>query len=150
MGSEMCIRDSQYTSTVGLWLLLDFPACAGTPPSPRAATPSPSESSDDDGTAALPAAPVVVCSCTPPDLVPRVGGWSSSQAAHREQGPVPIRSPVKLHRSVLSFHLECLQAPGDQPRLQCSLWVNVFHVMYYWSPTGRDKAERPREHHTQA
>ena len=37
------------------------------PPSLRAATLSPSESSDDGGTAALPAAPSVVADCSPPD-----------------------------------------------------------------------------------
>ena len=35
-------------------------------------------------------------------LLPRARGWSSSQPAHREQGPVSISSPMKLHRSLLS------------------------------------------------
>ena len=47
------------TLVVGLHLLLYLPAFAGIPPTLRAATPSPSESSDDGGTAALHAAPVV-------------------------------------------------------------------------------------------
>ena len=49
-----------YIPIAGLQLLLYFAASAGIPPSPRAATPSsPSESSDDGSTAALPAAPSV-------------------------------------------------------------------------------------------
>ena len=47
------------TLVAGLHLLLYLPAFAGIPPSLRAATPSPSESSDDGGTAALHAAPAV-------------------------------------------------------------------------------------------
>ena len=54
-----------YTPIAGLQLLLYFPASAGIPPSLRAATPSPSESSDDGGTAALPAAPPVGGHCPP-------------------------------------------------------------------------------------
>ena len=46
------------TPIAGIQLLLYFPASTGIPPSLRAATPSPSESSDD-GTAALHAAPAV-------------------------------------------------------------------------------------------
>ena len=47
------------TLVAGLHLQLYLPAFAGIPPSLRAATPSPSESSDDGGTAALHAAPAV-------------------------------------------------------------------------------------------
>ena len=35
-------------------------------------------------------------------LVPRARCWSSSQPAHREQDPVPISSPMKLHRSLIA------------------------------------------------
>ena len=55
------------TLVVGLHLLLYLPAFAGIPPSLRAATPSPSESSDDGGTAALPATLSVGGDCFPPD-----------------------------------------------------------------------------------
>ena len=47
------------TLVAGLHLLLYLPAFAGIPPFLRAATPSPSESSDDGGTAAHHAAPAV-------------------------------------------------------------------------------------------
>ena len=84
-------------------LLLYFPASAGILPSLRAATPPPLESSDggmvqhssmlhrrwaaNDALRTL--------------LVPRLRCWSSSQPAHREQGPAPISSTMKLHRSLL-------------------------------------------------
>ena len=48
-----------HAPVVGLWLLLYIPASAGISPSLRAATPSPSESSDNGGTASLSAAPAV-------------------------------------------------------------------------------------------
>ena len=52
-------RRAHYTPIAGLQLLLYFPPSAGIPPSLRPATPSPSESSDDGGTAALLATPSV-------------------------------------------------------------------------------------------
>ena len=56
-----------FSPIAALQLLLYLPDSAGIPPSPRAATPSPSESSVDGGAAALPAAPSVGGDRSPPD-----------------------------------------------------------------------------------
>ena len=59
-------------------------------------------------------------------LLPQVRGWSSPQAAHREQGPVPTASPMKLRRSQLlqSVH---------KPQSICS--ERRADVVYYRSPS---------------
>ena len=44
-------------------------------------------------------------------LVARIRGWSSSQPAHREQGLVPLSSPIKLHRSLLFFSSRVFVSP---------------------------------------
>ena len=123
-----------------------FPASADIPPSLRADTPSPSESSDDGGTAVLPVTPSVWLAIDPhrTPLVPRARCWSSSQPAHREQGPDPMFSPTKLLRSLLSYSslfVSSLQS-AFTPRQSTDRW---FSCLDYWSPQVRDKEERRDE-----
>ena len=68
-------------------------------------------------------------------LVPRARCWSSSQPAHREQGPAPISSPMKLHRSLLFASSRVFVSPVQSARLPGSPRINGFHV-FNWSPTG--------------
>jgi len=75
-------------------------------------------------------------------LVLRARGWSASQPAHREQGPVPISSPMKLNRSVLIL-LECSYVPCNLPSLPGSLRIYGFHILIISLPQGRDKDRWP-------
>ena len=132
-----------YIPIAGLQLLLYFPASAGIPPSLRAATPSPSESSDDGDTAALPAAHSVGGDRSPPDspCAPRSMlvfiSTSSSRArlcsnilAH-EAAPGPtLRASARVFASPVQSALL-----PDSPR------IDGIHVLIIGLPQGRGEEE---------
>ena len=135
------------TPIAGLQLLLYFPASAGILPSLRAATLPPSESSDGGVVqhSSMPHRRWVAIDAHRTLLVPRLRCWSSSQPAHREQGPAPISSPMKLHRSPLSSSSGVFVSPVPSALLQGSPRLNGFHVLDYRSHRVGNKAECPKE-----
>ena len=127
------------------WRAAVLPNLAGIPPSLRAATPSPSARSDDGGTAALHAArrwmPTGLSLCLALDYA----GLHLSQLAHREQGPAPISSPMKLHRSLLFASCRVFVNPVQPALLPGSPRIDGFHSLDYRSHRVGNKAECPKE-----
>ena len=74
-------------------------------------------------------------------LVPRARCWSSSQPAHREQGPAPISSPMKLHRSLLFASSRVFVSPVQPALLPGSPRIDSFHVLTIGLPQGKDKQD---------
>ena len=136
------------TLVAGLHLLLYLPAFAGIPPSLRAATPSPSESSDDGGTAALHAAPVgrrLMPTGLSLCLAFDDAGLHLNQLPHREQGPALKSAPMKLLRSLLFASSRVLVSPVQPALLPASPRIDGFHSLDYRSHRVGHKAECPKE-----
>ena len=75
-------------------------------------------------------------------LVPHARCWSSSsQPARREQGPAPISSPMKPHRSLLFASCRVFVSPVQPALLPGSSRLDGFHVLIIGLPQGRDKEE---------
>ena len=74
-------------------------------------------------------------------LVSRARCWSSSQPSPREQGPVPISSPMRLHRSLLFASSRVFVSPVQPALLPGSPRIDSFHVLTIGLPQGRDKEE---------
>ena len=74
-------------------------------------------------------------------LCPALKCWSSSQPAHREQGPAPIFSPMKLHRSLLFASSGVFVSLVQPALLPGSPRIDGFHVLIIGLPQGRDKEE---------
>ena len=74
-------------------------------------------------------------------LCPALECWSSSQPAPREQGPVPISSPMRLHRSLLFASSRVFVSPVQPALLPGSPRIDSFHVLTIGLPQGRDKEE---------
>ena len=79
-------------------------------------------------------------------LVPRVRGWSSSQPAHRAQGPVLISSwYMKLHRSLLIASSRVFVSSVQSALLPGSPRIHGFRVLIIGLPQGRGKEESLRD-----
>ena len=74
-------------------------------------------------------------------LVPRLRCWSSSQPAHREQGPAPISSPMKLHRSLLFASSRVFVSPVQPALLPDSPRTDGFRVLIIGLPQGINKED---------
>ena len=72
-------------------------------------------------------------------LVPRARCWSSF--ARREQGPAPISSPMKPHRSLLVASARMFVSPVQSALLPGSPHMDGFHVLIIGLPQGRDKGD---------
>ena len=125
-----------YTPIAGLQLLLYFPASAWIPLSQRVATPSPWESSEDGGTAALPTAPAVGGDRSPPDspcasrsrlvCIPT----SSSRARPCSNILAHEAEPERTYSSrVFVRPMQSALTPGQST----NIW---FSYIDHWSPTG--------------
>ena len=85
---------------------------------------------------------------TGPPLCPALECWSSSQPAPREQRPVPISSPMKLHRSLLfasSRDSRVFVSPVQPALFPGSPRTDGFHRLDYRSHRVGNKAECPKE-----
>ena len=74
-------------------------------------------------------------------LCPALECWYSFQPAPREQGPAPISSPMKLHRSLLFASSRVFVSPVQPALLLGSPRIDGFHVLNIGVPQGRDKEE---------
>ena len=68
-----------------------------------------------------------------------------NQLAHREQGPVPISSPMKLHRSLLLASFRVFISPVQTALLPGSPRIDGFCSLDYRSHRVGNKAECPKE-----
>ena len=74
-------------------------------------------------------------------LCPALECWCSFQLAPREQGPAPISSPMKLHRSLLFPSSRAFVNPVQPAILPGSSRTDGFHVVIIGLPQDRDKEE---------
>ena len=74
-------------------------------------------------------------------LFPARECWSSSQRATREQGPTPISSPMRLHRTLLFPSSRLFVSRVQSAILPCSPRADGFRAMIIGLPQGRDEEE---------
>ena len=85
-------------------------------------------------------------------------GLHLNQLTHREQGPAPISSPMKLHQGLIFAFSRVFANPVQPALLPGSPRTDGFHVFDYRShsrvgdkaesPQGRDKEECQKSKHT--
>ena len=71
-------------------------------------------------------------------------GLHINKLAHREQGPAPISSPIKLHRSLLFASYRVFVSPVQPALLPGSPRRDCCHSLYYRSHSVANKAECPK------